>query len=165
MILVTVGTHNRGFDRLVRGADELAARIEELVVIQHGSSDYQPHHAARSFRFSSGIEMEDLTLQARVIIMHAAAGSLILALRSGKPLVVVPRQRKFKEVINDHQIELASALARQNRAILVMDPTCDHLLKAVDLAGGLEIASVDNSRLTTALHRQLDDWTLEQRES
>ena len=72
MILVTVGTHNRGFDRLVRAADELATLTDEPVVIQYGSSKYEPRHACRSFRLTTSQEMEYLTLQARVIIMHAA---------------------------------------------------------------------------------------------
>ena len=42
MILVTVGTHPQGFDRLVRPMDELAALLEEEVIIQFGSSSYEP---------------------------------------------------------------------------------------------------------------------------
>ncbi len=36
MIFVTVGTHHQGFDRLVQAADELAAELDEQVVIQRG---------------------------------------------------------------------------------------------------------------------------------
>jgi UDP-N-acetylglucosamine transferase subunit ALG13 len=43
MILVTVGMHDQGFDRLVRAADELAAQIEEQVFIQYGETQIISH--------------------------------------------------------------------------------------------------------------------------
>ena len=153
MILVTVGTHNRGFDRLVRAADELAAQIEEPVVIQYGSAVYEPQHASRSFRFTTGQEMEELTLQARVIVMHAAAGSLILALQLGKPLVVVPRLRKYKEVMDDHQTQLAKALVEEGRGVVVQQPSGENLLRAIQQAAHQKSKPVDNSRLVGALRR------------
>ena len=45
MIFGTVGTHTQGFDRLVRALDEWAGTTSELVVIQAGSSLYEPRHA------------------------------------------------------------------------------------------------------------------------
>ena len=160
MILVTVGTHSQGFDRLVRAADELATLTDEPVVIQYGSAGYEPRHASRSFRFTNSQEMEDLSLQARVIIMHAAAGSLILALKMGKPLVVVPRLRKYKEAMDDHQIQLAGALVEQKRAILVEQPSGERLLLAVGQIVDLDIISVGNMLLITAIKNQLSHWAL-----
>jgi beta-1,4-N-acetylglucosaminyltransferase len=163
LILVTVGTHNRGFDRLVRAADELATLTDEPVVIQYGSAVYEPRHASRSFRFTTSQEMEDLTLQARVIIMHAAAGSLILALKMGKPLVVVPRLKKYKEVMDDHQIQLAKALAEQDRVILVIRPSGEGLLQAVMQAVKLGTRLLGNSQLKIALQKQLARWDTNRR--
>ena len=88
MILVTVGTHPQGFDRLVRAMDEVAAKLAEPVIIQRGSSIYQPQHA-NSFEFTVSEQMRQLTQEARIIVAHAAAGTIILALCAGKPLVVV----------------------------------------------------------------------------
>ena len=87
MILVTVGMHDQGFDRLIRAADELAAQIDEQVYIQYGSSNYVPIYAESSQWFTS-LQMEQLNEKARVVITHAAAGSVILALNLSKPLVL-----------------------------------------------------------------------------
>ena len=38
MILVTVGTHVLGFDRLVKKMDEIASKIDEEVIIQIGNT-------------------------------------------------------------------------------------------------------------------------------
>jgi UDP-N-acetylglucosamine transferase subunit ALG13 len=159
MILVTVGTHNQGFDRLVRAADEMAALSNEDVIIQYGSAVYEPQYAARRFRFTTSQEMEDLTARARVIVMHAAAGSLILSLRLKKPLVVVPRLRKHNEVIDNHQIQLATALDEKGRAVSVMDPSGEILLQAIRQAVSLDAKSVDNGHLLSSLQKQMSDWS------
>jgi UDP-N-acetylglucosamine transferase subunit ALG13 len=93
LILVTVGTHNHGFDRLVKAMDELAAEVDEPVMVQYGSSVYVPRHAEH-FQWTSGQRMEQLSQAARVIVTHAAAGSILVALLREKPLVVVPRLRR-----------------------------------------------------------------------
>jgi len=100
MILVTVGTHHKGFERLVRAADELALEMQEQVVIQYGSSQYIPQHAV-NFRWASSQEMERLTSAARIVITHAAAGSMISILLQKKPMVVVPRSSDYGESIDD----------------------------------------------------------------
>jgi beta-1,4-N-acetylglucosaminyltransferase len=157
MILVTVGTHNHGFDRLVRAMDELAAELDEEVMIQWGSSTYQPQRA-RQFRFTSSQEMIELTQQARVIVTHAAAGAIITALRAGKPLVVVPRLKQFGEHMDDHQQQLAAALAARGQVVVVNTPTKDTLRAALEQTGRQPVEFDERTQLVAALSRQLDEW-------
>jgi predicted glycosyltransferase len=44
---------------------------------------------------------------AQMLIGHAGAGTIALALKYRKPLLVVPRLQKFKEHVNDHQVVTA----------------------------------------------------------
>ena len=83
MIFVTVGTHHQGFDRLVQAADELAADIDEQVVIQRGVTELCPQ-ACRHFKFCSMQEMADWIQQARVVVAQAGAGTIITTLQQGK---------------------------------------------------------------------------------
>ncbi|MDI6654714.1 MAG: glycosyltransferase, partial [Candidatus Hydrothermarchaeota archaeon] len=62
-----------------------------------------------------------LNKEARIVISHGGAGSIIFALRSGKPVVVVPRLKKFDEHVNDHQLELAKQLEREGKIIGAYD--------------------------------------------
>lgn len=157
MILVTVGTHNRGFDRLVRAMDELAAELDEPVLIQRGSSHYLPRHAEH-FEWASSQRMEQLTQQARVIVSHAAAGSILLALLHHKPLVVVPRLQSFGEIIDDHQRQLATALHEQGKAIAV-DPLSKEALRlAIDTVTQHGSYIEGSTRLVQAVRRQLGLW-------
>jgi beta-1,4-N-acetylglucosaminyltransferase len=159
MIFVTIGTHNRGFERLVRAADELAARIDERVLIQRGSAEYLPAHAEH-FRFTDGQRIEELAREARVIISHAAAGSILMALRLEKPLVVVARLQRLGECVDDHQIQLARALARRQRAIAVDDLGAAQLADAVNQAAQLVLVDpgTGSGPLVMGLRQQLAEW-------
>ena len=159
MILVTVGMHDQGFDRLIRAADELAAQIDEQVYIQYGSSNYVPIYAESSQWFTS-LQMEQLNEKARVVITHAAAGSVILALNLSKPLVLVPRSKRFGEHIDNHQQQLAAALSADNRAVSVMKPTPATLKLAIDQCLNLKLACPSNHSLIQSLKRQLNDWSV-----
>jgi UDP-N-acetylglucosamine transferase subunit ALG13 len=157
MILVTVGTHPQGFERLVKAADELAADLDEEVVIQYGSSSYVPQHA-RGFRWATSQEMERLTTEARVVISHAAAGAIILALHAGKPLVLVPRLKQYNELLDDHQQIHAAALSAQDRAVTIMAPTAESLLAAIQAAHRCQPPTGLANQLISALRQTLADW-------
>ena len=120
MIFVTVGTHNQGFDRMVKKMDEIVGELEEEVVTQRGHTSYEPRNA-RFFDFASREEMEEWVDKADIIVTHGGAGSIIFALSKNKPVVVVPRLRRYGEHVNDHQIELAKALEKKGRVKAVLD--------------------------------------------
>ncbi|NJE00293.1 beta-1,4-galactosyltransferase, partial [Thermococcus sp. LS1] len=82
---------------------------------------YEPKNA-KWFRFLEREEdILELYKKADVIVAHAGAGTLLTALSFGKPIVVVPRLKKFGEHVDDQQLELAEALENMNKAIAVYD--------------------------------------------
>jgi beta-1,4-N-acetylglucosaminyltransferase len=153
MIFVTVGMHSDGFPRLVETMDRLAAHIDEEVLIQTGSTVYQPS-AARWFTFASQAEMEDYSRRAQIIVSHAGAGSILTALHYGKPMIVVPRRQQRGEHIDDHQLELAQALAEAGALIMVDAP--EEIPAQLQAALDLTPPRPDSSRLVAALRRELD---------
>lgn len=130
MILVTVGTHVRGFERLIQKMDEIAGKIQEEVIIQIGNTDYQPKNA-KFFKFRSYQEMEQLMKEARVIVCHGGAGTILLALKQGKTVISVPRLKEYNEVLVDHQLDLVYTLANEKRIIAVYN--LDLLEKSLDI--------------------------------
>jgi len=136
LILVTVGMHSQPFDRLVRAAAGLVAIVDETVLIQRGVS----RHAitsSPSFDFTDEASMAAHLSEARVVVAHGGAGSILEALGAGKPLVLVPRLKRFGECLDDHQLELVQALAEQGRAVAVLDPSAEHLWAAIEDASQL----------------------------
>lgn len=138
MIFATVGTHTSGFDRLVRAVDEYAALRHESVLIQYGHSKYRPVNA-EGFPFCSSEEMQTHYRSARVVVAHAGAGTLIEALKTNATVIVLPRLKQYQEHMDDHQIELASALHAQSRVHMVLDVTelprliCEAMTQGVPL--------------------------------
>jgi len=155
VILVTVGLHGQPFERLVRAADGMAALTCEPVIIQRGVARYVPTHAAW-FDAIPARQMEALIAQARVLVSHAGAGSVLAALRARVPLVLVARLRRWRESIDDHQLQLAEALARRGRVLVLSDPSPVALLRAVERAEW-----VPDLAPGTGLQQALRSWLAE----
>lgn len=144
MIFVTVGTHYQGFERLVKKMDEIAGKIDDEVIMQIGYTKYEPKNA-KWFRFLEREEdILELYKKADVIVAHAGAGTLLTALSFGKPIVVVPRLKKFGEHVDDQQLELAEALESMGKAIAVYD--IEKLEEAIKKARSLKYKPIKRER-------------------
>lgn len=110
MIFVTIGTHPQGFNRLLRHIDLLAKELKEEVIIQRGFSSYVPRNT-KSFTFAD--DLKPYYAKARLVISHSATSVLEYMLTQKRPIITVPRQKKYGEHINDHQVEFALFLAKK----------------------------------------------------
>ncbi|MCD5514166.1 glycosyltransferase [Lactobacillus delbrueckii] len=123
MIFVTVGTHEQPFNRLIKKMDELVANgeIKEKVVIQYGFSTYDAKHCDMH-KMMSFDEMQQTFKNAGIVITHGGPSSFIEALQYGKVPIVVPRQLKFNEHVNNHQVDFTKVISeRINNIIPVYD--------------------------------------------
>jgi UDP-N-acetylglucosamine transferase subunit ALG13 len=123
MIFLTVGTQFP-FDRLVAAIDRLfeTGVMQEEVLAQIGASPYVPRH----FEAVAALEkkaFDDCFRRASAVISHAGMGAITMALDYGKPLLVMPRLRRYKEVVNDHQTTLAERFEALGHLLLARDET------------------------------------------
>lgn len=120
-IFVAVGTHKQQFNRLLKAMDKIAEKEKNIAIFaQIGNSSYLPRNYSFK-KFLAPAEYEDEIKKADIVVSHAGAGSIITALEYGKPLIVVPRLKKFDEHTDDHQIDLARALDEKGKAIAVFE--------------------------------------------
>lgn len=132
MILVTIGMHTAGFERLLKKMDEIASTIGEEVIMQIGHTKYTPQNA-KYFQFTTAEELKELCQKARVVVTHGAM-TIIDALEQGTPVVAVPRLRKYREHINDHQLYFVQELERDAKVIAVYDvDKLEEALREADL--------------------------------
>ncbi|MDD6790458.1 MAG: glycosyltransferase [Lachnospira sp.] len=126
MIFVTVGTHEQPFNRLVQCVDELKRDgiIQEDVIIQTGFSTYKPKYCAWQ-KLYPYTEMQKYVADARIVITHGGPSSFIMPLQIGKIPIVVPRQKKYGEHVNDHQVEFAENVQKTNGNIIVVEDIHD----------------------------------------
>jgi beta-1,4-N-acetylglucosaminyltransferase len=140
--------HPSGFKRLVKQMDEIASRIEEEVIIQTGGTNYIPQQA-KHFSFAPEEELRRLYRKARVVVTHGGVGTILDVLQEGVSVVVIPRLKKYGEVIDDHQLVFVQELEKQCKITAVYDvQRLEEVLKTVD-SPALELKR--DRRLVSAL--------------
>jgi len=152
MIFVTIGTHNVGFERLVIKMDEIAGLIDEEVVIQIGSTQYKPKHA-EYFDFCDENGILEYLKQARVVVTHAGAGSVLNSLSFVKRIILFPRLKKHGECFDDQQLELTRVLSESGQVIAVYDAKdLESAIRSVDTVVPTRLAK--NRDLVSFLKKQ-----------
>lgn len=130
MILVTLGTQDKEFIRVLKEIDRLIEKkvITEEVIVQAGYTKYESKNM-KIFDYVSKKELEDYMEKASFIITHAGVGSIFDALKKNKKIIAVPRLSKYKEHNNDHQLELIEEFKKENLIIPVVE--MDELEEAI----------------------------------
>ena len=108
MILVTLGTQKFEMNRLIKAADQLAQTTEEEVFVQCGHSTYQPEHCNYS-AFVDTAQFAEMIQNCSVLITHSGVGTIMTGIQAKRPIIVVPRLKKFNEHVDDHQLQIAEA--------------------------------------------------------
>ncbi|MCV3296564.1 MAG: glycosyltransferase [Oenococcus sp.] len=120
MIFVTVGTHEQPFDRLIKIIDHLVENhvISERVIMQIGYGKYLPKYCTYE-RFFSYQQIIKNIKEAKIVITHGGPSSFILPLQIGKIPIVVPREKRYGEHVNDHQVEFVSMVEQRKKNLIV----------------------------------------------
>ena len=122
MIFVTVGTHEQQFNRLIEYIDDLKRDgiITEDVIMQTGYSTYEPRYCTWQKLYPYK-QMLEFVNDARIVITHGGPSSFIMPLQVGKTPVVVPRQKKYDEHVNDHQLSFAREVEKRMGTIITVE--------------------------------------------
>ena len=161
MIFVTVGNANQGFKRLLQEVDRLAGEGffgSEEVFLQTGRlSGFSPQNCL--FKdFLRGKEFLEKMRDASLIICHGGCTALqVISL--GKLPVVMPRMRRYREHINDHQVAFVRALAEKGRVIPAFEPA--ELKSAILTArqkGGRQTLPLVPSRIHDMIRQTIEDF-------
>ncbi|MFZ2147121.1 MAG: PssE/Cps14G family polysaccharide biosynthesis glycosyltransferase [Sedimentisphaerales bacterium] len=121
MIFLTVGTQFP-FDRLVRAVDNIFDQglIDEEIFAQIGETSYKP----RNFESVASLEkkvFDERFKRASSVISHAGVGTITMALKNHKPLLIMPRMKRYKEHVNDHQVATAKKFEELGHILAVYD--------------------------------------------
>lgn len=121
MIFITVGTHEQQFNRLVKEVDLLKKEeiISEDVFVQTGYSDYKPMYCNWK-DFLTYEEMQMYMEKSSIVVTHGGPASFMQVISFDKKPIVVPRQLKFGEHVNDHQIDFAKKVVRRGYPIILI---------------------------------------------
>lgn len=129
MILVTVGTERFPFDRLLETMEALRPHLNgEPVFMQTGVSGYRPSYPHE--RFIPFAEFSEKIETARIVVGHAGAGTWLMCAASGKLPIMMPRQRRLGEHVDNHQHMLARRMSEHGMILVAetAEEILDHIL-------------------------------------
>ena len=132
LLLVTVGTDHHPFDRLVGWVDAwLAAAPRALRCRMQTGTSAPPAGPAEWQAYLEVDALEAAMAEAAAVVCHGGPGTILGARHLGAVPIVVPRQHRLGEHVDDHQVAFARRLAAAG--------------------GGIHLAETE-----TELHRLLD---------
>lgn len=160
MIFATIGTQ-LPFDRMIQPLDMWAKANSDIEVFaQIGAGKYVPEHLNWARNMDPRVFKSQMA-RCETVVAHAGMGSIITALELGKKVIIMPRQTRFGEHRNDHQLATAARLEHLSGLTVVHDaeglyaalsrPLTDHnnigvsgptpeLIQAIRNFAGLEAA-------------------------
>ena len=114
MILVTLGTQDKQFTRLLKKIDELINKgiIKEKVIAQIGNTKYKSKKMD-IHQFFLIDEYEKLIKECDILITHGGVGTIISGLQYNKKIIAVARLKEHGEHENNHQLEIIKEFANK----------------------------------------------------
>jgi len=158
MILVSLGTHERPFYRLLKEIEKLLSekKIED-VIIQSGYTTYKVK-GAKCCDFIEFEKMQKLLKDCDFLITHGGVGSITDALNYGKTTIVVPRRKELNEHSDNHQLQITKEMEKTGMIIPVYD--IKDLEYAIEKAKKLKIKKSERkeSRIFEIIGKKLKEW-------
>jgi UDP-N-acetylglucosamine transferase subunit ALG13 len=108
MLTATVGTDHHPFPRLLDWVAEAQTQLGFDAIVQRGSTP--PRAPLETVEFMPAEELEAYMLGSDVVVCHAGPGTLSLASRCGHRPIVISRDPKLGEHVDDHQMRYARRL-------------------------------------------------------
>ncbi len=116
MILVTLGTQDKDFSRLLRSIDKEIqnGNIKDQVIVQAGftSKNYKSDNM-EIFDLIDRDEFNEYVKKCDYLITHGGVGSILNGLKNNKKIIACPRLFKYKEHVNDHQVQIVNEFSKK----------------------------------------------------
>ena len=121
-IFVPLGTQKFPFNRLIEALNGLVEKglyKPEEIVMQ--SSLYEVEPKFTHYELIPAAQFDELIDKAQLVITHSGVNSIISCMKRKKPLIIVPRLKKYGEHVDDHQVEIAELMKQKFDVVVVED--------------------------------------------
>ncbi len=131
MILVTLGTQDKSFIRLLKEIDNQInlGNIKEQVIAQIGYTPFEATSKMKIYDYLPDHKLKEYMKKANLIITHGGIGSVLNALSYNKKIIAFSRLAKYKEHINDHQVQIVNEFAKEGYILTGKISELDKILK------------------------------------
>ena len=122
MIFVTLGTQDKQFKRLLEAVDKAIdeGKIKEEVVCQTGSTKYESKNM-KVIDYMDEETFSDYLKKCDILITHGGVGTILNAVQMGKKIIAAPRLAKYKEHVNDHQLQIVDTFTKAKYLLPLYD--------------------------------------------
>ena len=116
-LFASFGTDKHQFNRLMEYIVRLSEKTQTHFVVQNGFTEAKEHKYIKCVGFVNREEFDNWVLFSDGVVCHAGMGAILTAIKFAKKKVIVPRQRRFGEHINDHQMESVNLFSKNNNTV------------------------------------------------
>jgi len=157
MIFVITGSEAFPFNRLIEELDLMKKNkvICTDVFIQLGSCNYIPSFC-RYEKWLPFNKMRENIAASELVISHAGAGTTLLCLEMGKPLLIVTRRKKYGEHLDDHQVEFGEMMDKLGYAAVAYDVS--ELVGVYEKNKNRETCLLVENKVKNRLISELNNW-------
>lgn len=122
MILVTLGTNDKQFTRLLKAVEGAVKRgaIQEEVLVQAGFTKYSSD-CMKVVDYLDRNAFEEAIAKTSIVITHGGVGTIMSALEKKKVILGAARLNTYGEHVNDHQTQLLQSFEEEGYLIYMKD--------------------------------------------
>lgn len=131
MILVTLGTQDKSFERLLKALDKAVkkGKIKEKIMVQAGCTKYKSKNM-EIFDLTSPEELDKLVKKCSLLITHGGVGSILTGIKYNKPIIAAARLSEYREHTNNHQKQIIKEFVKSGYILELEDfDNLDKLIK------------------------------------
>lgn len=158
MILVTLGTQDKKFPRLIKAVEKQIelGNIKDEVIVQAGSTKYKSDKM-KILDYVSTRKFHQLINEADLVITHAGVGNILMGLEKHKKMIVAARLKQYEEHVNDHQTQILGSFDEKGYIIPLYD--FDKLDEAIKKAKNFEPNEFEsnNKNFVKSLKEEIED--------
>ncbi len=159
MILVSLGSSQFDFSRLLRAIDNLIKNglIKDTTInAQIGMTVYDSQYM-NCFPMISDVEFKRMVCEADLIITHAGVGCIMSAMRLRKKTIIFPRLKEYHEHLDNHQLEIAKFFSEQRYLLLATNE--EELKNCIQNIDTFEPRCYEpNGKINELLREKLNEW-------
>lgn len=163
-VLVSVGTHEQPFQRLLDGVLESIPLFPEVeFVVQFGVGHWPGISDVEAVSYFDHQEMRRQLLAADILVTQASPGNVFGALEAGTWPLVLGRSHRLNEHVDDHQVHFASAVQDlglgvnlQDIGLLAPKLAEEFMASPEQRSARCERAKAESSKRSAAFHN--DFW-------
>jgi beta-1,4-N-acetylglucosaminyltransferase len=115
---ISLGNGNQPFNRLIAIVKDNYDKFPKPIIIQYGSTVVEDSRFI-CFDFLGEKDYFDLLTNAYCFITHGGVGSILSATQVGVKAIVLPREAKYCEVVDDHQISFTMKMVELGRIVML----------------------------------------------